>query len=416
MTTLCLRPSKKNGAEFQTAFLTHKRGSRYNLILSAKPTPLSDGQRHSSISDPPSIPGGDSRQYRPVTTHHKKETAMITPQQAIERLISNNELFYDEMTDLMRQIMSGQVPPEQIAAILTGLRIKVETVSEITAAAAVMREFATPVPVADKNGLVDIVGTGGDGAKTFNISTTAMFVAAASGAKVAKHGGRSVSSSSGAADVVEQMGAKTDLSPEQVARTIEETGIGFMFAPNHHSAMRYVAPVRRSLGFRSIFNILGPLTNPAGAPNQLLGVFHKDLCGILSRVLQQLGSQHVLVVCGSDGLDEITLTGETYVAELKDGTIREYTISPEQFGLPLRRNLDEIKVADSRESLSMMNAVLAGEAGAARDIVLLNAAAALYAGNVVSSLTEGMAAAREAIDSGRAKVKQEEFIAATLKG
>ena len=341
---------------------------------------------------------------------------MITPQQAIERLISNNELFYDEMTDLMRQIMSGQVPPEQIAAILTGLRIKVETVSEITAAAAVMREFATLVPVADKSGLVDIVGTGGDGAKTFNISTTAMFVAAAAGAKVAKHGGRSVSSSSGAADVVEQMGAKTDLSPEQVARTIEETGIGFMFAPNHHSAMRYVAPVRRSLGFRSIFNILGPLTNPAGAPNQLLGVFHKDLCGILSRVLQQLGSQHVLVVCGSDGLDEITLTGETYVAELKDGTIREYTISPEQFGLPLQRNLDEIKVADSRESLSMMNAVLAGEAGAARDIVLLNAAAALYAGNVVSSLSEGMAAAREAIDSGRAKAKQEEFIAATLKG
>ena len=341
---------------------------------------------------------------------------MITPQQAIERLISNNELFYDEMTDLMRQIMSGQVPPEQIAAILTGLRIKVETVSEITAAAAVMREFATPVPVADKNGLVDIGGTGGDGAKTFNISTTAMFVVAAAGAKVAKHGGRSVSSSSGAADVVEQMGAKTDLSPEQVARTIKETGIGFMFAPNHHSAMRYVAPVRRSLGFRSIFNILGPLTNPAGAPNQLLGVFHKDLCGILSRVLQQLGSQHVLVVCGSDGLDEITLTGETYVAELKDGTIREYTISPEQFGLPLRRNLDEIKVADSRESLSMMNAMLAGEAGAARDIVLLNAAAALYAGNVVSSLSEGMAAAREAIDSGRAKAKQEEFIAATLKG
>ena len=341
---------------------------------------------------------------------------MITPQQAIERLISNNELFYDEMTDLMRQIMSGQVPPEQIAAILTGLRIKVETVSEITAAAAVMREFATPVPVADKNRLVDIVGTGGDGAKTFNISTTAMFVAAAAGAKVAKHGGRSVSSSSGAADVVEQMGAKTDLSPEQVARTIEETGIGFMFAPNHHSAMRYVAPVRRSLGFRSIFNILGPLTNPAGAPNQLLGVFHKDLCGILSRVLQQLGSQHVLVVCGADSLDEITLTGETYVAELKDGTIREYTISPEQFGLPLRRNLDEIKVADSRESLSMMNAVLAGEAGVARYIVLLNAAAALYAGNVASSLTEGMAAAREAIDSGRAKAKQEEFIAATLKG
>ena len=341
---------------------------------------------------------------------------MITPQQALLRLIDNNELFYDEMQDLMRQIMRGEVLPEQIAGILVGLRIKVETVSEIAAAASVMREFAVKVPVAPLPHLVDIVGTGGDGAKTFNISTTAMFVAAAAGAKVAKHGGRSVSSSSGAADVVEQMGARTDLSPEQVARTIKETGIGFMFAPNHHSAMRYVAPVRRSLGFRSIFNILGPLTNPAGAPNQLLGVFHKDLCGILSRVLQQLGSQHVLVVCGSDGLDEITLTGETYVAELKDGTIREYTISPEQFGLPLRRNLDEIKVADSQESLSMMNAVLAGEAGAARDIVLLNAAAALYAGNVASSLTEGMAAAREAIDSGRAKAKQEEFIAATLKG
>ena len=227
---------------------------------------------------------------------------MITPQQAIERLISNNELFYDEMTDLMRQIMSGQVPPEQIAAILVGLRIKVETVSEISAAAAVMREFALKVPVQSEN-LVDIVGTGGDGAKTFNISTTAMFVAAAAGAQVAKHGGRSVSSSSGAADVMEQMGANLNLSPEQVAQSIEQTGIGFMFAPNHHSAMRYVAPVRRSLGFRSIFNILGPLTNPAGAPNQLLGVFHTDLCGILSRVLQQLGSKHVLVVCGSDGLD-----------------------------------------------------------------------------------------------------------------
>ena len=256
----------------------------------------------------------------------------------------------------------------------------------------------------------------GDGARNLNISSTAMFVAAAAGAQVAKHGSRSVSSSSGAADVLERLGVPMTLSPEQAAQSIERCGIGFMFAPNHHSAMRYVAPVRRSLGFRSIFNILGPLTNPAGAPNQLLGVFHKDLCGILSRVLQQLGSQHVLVVCGSDGLDEITLTGETYVAELKDGTIREYTISPEQFGLPLRRNLDEIKVADSRESLSMMNAVLAGEAGAARDIVLLNAAAALYAGNVASSLTEGMASAREAIDSGRAKAKQEEFIAATLKG
>ena len=309
---------------------------------------------------------------------------MITPQQAIERLISNNELFYDEMTDLMRQIMSGQVPPEQIAAILTGLRIKVETVSEITAAASVMREFATKVPLENADDLVDIVGTGGDGAKTFNISTTSMFVAAAAGAKVAKHGGRSVSSSSGAADVMEQMGANLNLNPEQVAQSIQQTGIGFMFAPNHHSAMRYVAPVRRSLGFRSIFNILGPLTNPAGAANQLLGVFHIDLCGILSRVLQQLGSKHVLVVCGEGGLDEITLTGKTRV--------------------------DEIKVENAQESLQKMNEVLDGKAGAARDIVVLNAAAALYAGNVVASLADGVKAAQEAIDSGKAKAKKDEFI------
>lgn len=335
---------------------------------------------------------------------------MITPQQAIERLISNNELFYDEMTDLMRQIMSGQVPPEQIAAILVGLRIKVETVSEISAAAAVMREFALKVPAQSEH-LVDIVGTGGDGAKTFNISTTAMFVAAAAGAQVAKHGGRSVSSSSGAADVMEQMGANLNLSPEQVAQSIKQTGIGFMFAPNHHSAMRYVAPVRRSLGFRSIFNILGPLTNPAGAPNQLLGVFHTDLCGILSRVLQQLGSKHVLVVCGSDGLDEITLTGTTRVAELKDGRIHEYDLNPADYGIEIRRNLDEITVANSAESLQKMNEVLSGQHGAARDIVLLNAAAALYAGNTVPDFAAGIEAARAAIDSGKALAKKEEFLA-----
>ena len=338
---------------------------------------------------------------------------MITPQQAIARLIDNNELFYDEMTDLMRQIMTGKVPSEQLAAILTGLRIKVETVSEITAAAAVMREFATPVPVNHKVNLVDIVGTGGDGAKTFNISSTAMFVAAAAGAKVAKHGGRSVSSSSGAADVMEQMGADLTLSPEQVGQCIDDVGIGFMFAQNHHSAMRYVAPVRRSLGFRSIFNILGPLTNPAGTPNQLLGVFHIDLCGILSRVLQQLGSQHVLVVHGSDGLDEITITGNTRVAELTNGTIQEYDISPEQFGLPVYPNLEAIQVNNSEESLLIMQAVLAGKKGAARDIVLLNAAACLYAGNVVSSLADGVEAAIIAIDSGAAQVKQQQFIQAT---
>ncbi len=336
---------------------------------------------------------------------------MITPQQAIERLISNNELFYDEMTDLMRQIMSGQVAPEQIAAIMTGLRIKVETVSEITAAAAVMREFAAKVPVKNAEGLVDVVGTGGDGAKTFNISTAAMFVAAAAGAKVAKHGGRSVSSSSGAADVLEQMGANLALTPGQIAQSIEETGIGFMFAQNHHSAMRHVAPVRRALGFRSIFNILGPLTNPAGAPNQVLGVFHPDLCGILSRVLRQLGSRHVLVVCGADGLDEITLTGSTRVAELKDGAIREYELNPADSGIETRRSLDDIKVSGSVESLQKIKEVLDGQHGAARDIVLLNAAATLYAGNVVPDMAEGVAAARAAVDSGRARAKLAEFLA-----
>ncbi|MDO4642036.1 MAG: anthranilate phosphoribosyltransferase [Neisseria sp.] len=340
---------------------------------------------------------------------------MITPQQAIARLIDNNELFYDEMSDLMRQIMSGQVAPEQIAAILVGLRIKVETVSEISAAATVMREFAIPAPVKTRDNLVDIVGTGGDGAKTFNISSTTMFVAAAAGVKVAKHGNRSVSSSSGAADVMEQMGVALQLTPEQVGRCIDETGMGFMFAPSHHQAMRHVAPVRRSLGIRTIFNVLGPLTNPAGAPNQLLGVFHIDLCGILSRVLQQLGSKHVLVICGSDGLDEITLTGSTRVAELKNNKITEYDISPEQFGIAPRAHLNEIRVENSLQSLNMMNAVLVGEKGAPRDIVLLNAAAAIYTGGLADSLEEGFARAEEAIDSGKAKAKQQELIAYTQK-
>ena len=342
---------------------------------------------------------------------------MITPQQALTRLIDNNELFYDEMTDLMRQIMRGEVLPEQIAAILTGLRIKVETVSEIAAAASVMREFSSKVATPHAGELVDIVGTGGDGAKTFNISTTAMFVAAAAGAKVAKHGGRSVSSSSGAADVLEAMGANLQQSPEQVAQSIAQCGIGFMFAPNHHAAMRYVAPVRKALGFRTIFNILGPLTNPAGAANQLLGVFHIDLCGILSRVLQQLGSRHVLVVHGSDGLDEITVSGCTRIAELKDGAVREYDIHPEEFGLPVYADLSSLKVENAADSLAMMNAVLRGEArGAARDIVLLNAAACLYAGNVAGSLAEGLARACEALDSGKAAAKQAEVVAQSQAG
>lgn len=335
---------------------------------------------------------------------------MITPQQALLRLISNNELFYDEMTDLMRQIMRGEVLPEQIAALLTGLRIKVETVSEIAAAANVMREFSTKVPVVNKGNLVDIVGTGGDGAKTFNISTTAMFAAAAAGAMVAKHGGRSVSSSSGAADVMEEMGIPLTLKPHQIADSMTQCGIGFMFAPNHHAAMRHVAPVRKALGFRTIFNILGPLTNPAGAENQLLGVFHIDLCGILSRVLQQLGSKHVLVVYGSDGLDEITITGITRVSELKDGVIFEYDISPEDFGLPVYKNLDDLQVNNATQSLLMMNAVLSGQRGAARDIVVMNAAAALYAAGVSDNLQNGALLAAEMLDNGAAKAKQLEFI------
>lgn len=338
---------------------------------------------------------------------------MITPQQALNRLLDNNELFYDEMTDLMRQIMQGEVAPEIIAAILIGLRIKVESVSEIAAAASVMREFASKVPLQDRSHLVDIVGTGGDNAHTFNISTTSMFVVAAAGAKVAKHGGRSVSSSSGSADIIEAMGASLELTPEHVGQCINQLGVGFMYAPNHHNSMRYVAPVRRALGVRTVFNILGPLTNPAGASNQVLGVFHLDLVGILSRVLQQMGSKHVLVVHGSDGLDEITLTGTTRVAELKNGTIMEYDIHPTQFDMAVIEDLKPLQVSNSVESLNIMNAVLNGEKGPCRDIVVLNAAAAIYASDVVSSLEEGVDAAISAIDSGKARNKQQQFIRTT---
>lgn len=336
---------------------------------------------------------------------------MISTTEALNRLIDKNELFYDEMTDLMRRIMRGEIAPEVISAILIGLRIKVETVSEITAAANVMREFAVKVPVQNKSNLVDIVGTGGDNAHTFNISTTSMFVAAAMGARVAKHGGRSVSSKSGAADVVEYMGAPIDLSAEKVAQSIEQIGLGFMFAPNHHVAMKYVAPVRRALGVRTIFNILGPLTNPADAPNQLLGVFHADLVGICSRVSQQMGMQHMMVVNGKDGLDEITIGAPTLVAELKDGWVKEYEICPEDFGLQRSESLKAIQVDSAQSSLKMMNSVLAGDQGHHRDIVLLNAAATLYCGNVVSSLADGVQAAIEGIDSGKAKAKQNEYIA-----
>ncbi|EEG08565.1 anthranilate phosphoribosyltransferase [Pseudogulbenkiania ferrooxidans] len=334
---------------------------------------------------------------------------MITPQAALNRLIDGNELFYDEMLDLMRQIMRGEVSPAQLAAILVGLRVKVESVLEIAAAATVMREFATHVPVAQREHLVDTCGTGGDKSHTFNISTTSAFVAAAAGARVAKHGGRSVSSSSGSADVLEALGVNLALSAEQVGRCIDEIGVGFMFAPNHHSAMKYVAPVRKELGVRTIFNILGPLTNPAGADNQLMGVFHPDLVGIQARVLKQLGSRHVMIVHGCDGLDELTLSGPSMVAELKDGEISEYRLDPRDFGLELCE-LNQLRAESAEASKNILLAVLTGQSGPARDIVLLNAGAAIYTANVTDTLAAGIAKAREMIDSGAARAKLEQLV------
>jgi anthranilate phosphoribosyltransferase len=296
------------------------------------------------------------------------------------------------------------------AALITGLRVKKETIGEITAAAQVMREFSTKVHVPDPTHLVDIVGTGGDGAHTFNISTCAMFVAAAAGAKTAKHGGRSVSSKSGSADVVEALGGNIHLSPEQIARSIEEVGIGFMFAPNHHPAMKNVAPVRKELGVRTIFNILGPLTNPASAPNILMGVFHSDLVGIQVRALQRLGAEHAVVVYGRDGMDEISLGAATLVGELRNGQITEYEIHPEDFGLTMASNR-ALRVDTPEQSMAMLRGVLDNEASAARDIVMINAGAALYAANVASSIADGLARARVAIESGAAKAKLAQFVA-----
>ncbi|MEY4763796.1 MAG: anthranilate phosphoribosyltransferase [Pseudomonadota bacterium] len=340
--------------------------------------------------------------------------SQITDQQALQRVIEHREIFHDEMLGLMRRIMSGEMSPVVMAALVTGLRVKKETVGELSAAAQVMREFATPVLVADDTHLVDLCGTGGDGAHTFNISTTAMFVAAAAGARVAKHGGRSVSSSTGSADVLEALGAAINLSPDQVAACLHETGVGFMFAPNHHGAMKHAAPVRKELGVRTMFNILGPLTNPAGARNQLMGVFHPDLVGIQARVLQRLGSQHVLVVHGCDGLDEITLAGDTLVAELKDGEVREYRVNPAQFGLG-EHDGSMLKANNREMSVAIVQRVMDNEPGPARDIVVLNAGAALYAANVATSLAEGVERAREALASGAAAQKLGAFIAASRR-
>ncbi len=336
----------------------------------------------------------------------------ITPQEALQRVIEHREIFHDEMLHLMRLIMGGEMTPVMMAALITGLRVKKETIGEITAAAQVMREFSTKVHVADTRHLVDIVGTGGDGSHTFNISTCAMFVAAAAGAKTAKHGGRSVSSKSGSADVIEALGASINLSPERIAASVAQTGIGFMFAANHHPAMKNVAPVRKELGVRTLFNILGPLTNPAGAPNILMGVFHPDLVGIQVRALQRLGAEHALVVYGRDGMDEVSLGAATLVGELKGGEIREYEIHPEDFGMAMASNR-ALRVETPEESVAMLRGVLDGQPGAARDIVLLNAGAALYAANVAGSIGDGIALARKALDTGAAKAKLAQFIAFT---
>ena len=334
---------------------------------------------------------------------------MLTPQEALQRTIEHREIFYDEMLDLMRQIMRGEISPQMTAAILTGLRVKKETIGEITAAAQVMREMSTRIEVADNANFVDIVGTGGDGAGTFNISTAAMFIIAAAGAKVAKHGGRGVSSKSGSADVLEALGVNLNLAPAQIAACLATTGIGFMFAPNHHVAMKNVAPVRKEMGVRTLFNILGPLTNPAGAPNSLLGVFHPDLVGILVRVMERLGAQHVLVVHGKDGMDEISLGAATLVGELKDGKVREYEIHPEDFGLQMVSNRS-LRVDGVDASKEILLAVLDGAAGAAREIVLFNAGAALYAASVAESIGAGVTLAREALTSGAARAKLDEFV------
>jgi anthranilate phosphoribosyltransferase len=333
----------------------------------------------------------------------------ITDLEALTRVIEHREIFHDEMLDLMRRIMRGEMSPVMMAAIIIGLRVKKETIGEITAAAQVMRELATKVTVKDPANLVDVVGTGGDGAHTFNISTAAAFVCAAAGARVAKHGNRAVSSKCGSADVMEALGVNIGLTPEQVGRCIDEVGVGFMFAPSHHAAMKHAAPVRRELGVRTIFNLLGPLTNPAMAPTQLMGVFHPDLVGIQVRVLQRLGSRHAMAVYGMEGLDEISISGQTAVGELKDGKVQEYTVHPERFGLPVH-DPRTLRVSTVEESRAMLIGALEAKAGPQRDIVALNAGAAIYVADRVPTFEEGVELAFETIKSGAARAKLDEFV------
>ena len=307
---------------------------------------------------------------------------------ALTSLIEKRDFSHGEMLSVMQQILRGELTPVQIAGILIALRAKGETVTEISAATQVMRELSTKVPLSGEANLVDTCGTGGDGAHTFNISTASALVAAAAGAKVAKHGGRSVSSTCGSADVLEALGVNVNLTPDQVAHSVRAIGVGFMFAPNHHSAMKHAAPVRRELGVRTLFNLLGPLTNPAGAQNQVMGVFHRDLVPKLAQVLQQLGSRHVLVVHAADGLDEISLSGDTYVAELRDGKITEYTLNPQQFGLDVC-SAEQLAVHNIDAAQALLRQALSPHMSAARAIVALNAGAAIYVAGIAVSLAEG---------------------------
>ena len=338
----------------------------------------------------------------------------MTPQEALHRIIAHQNLKHDEMVSLMRQIMQGEISPVLMAGIIIGLRVKNETIEEIAAAAKVMRELAMSVEVPEQTHLVDTCGTGGDAAHTFNISTASAFVAAAAGARVAKHGGRSVSSKSGSADVLEALGVNLNQTPQQVARSIQDIGVGFMFAPHYHAAMKHAAPVRRELGIKTLFNILGPLTNPAHAKRQVLGVFNAELVETLAHVLQQLGSQHVLIVHGKDGLDEISISGETHVGELKNGKVTTYTIRPEDFHLKTAA-IEAIQVTDSEQAKEMLMSVLQNIPGPARDIVLLNAGAAIYAAGLAGTLDDGVNAAREAIENGAALKKLQQLVEFTQK-
>ncbi|RDH83260.1 MAG: anthranilate phosphoribosyltransferase [endosymbiont of Escarpia spicata] len=333
-------------------------------------------------------------------------------QKAINKVLARQDLDSDEMTGVMRTIMTGGATPAQIGGFLIGLRMKGETVTEIAAAASVMRELASGVSVGDLPNTVDIVGTGGDASGTFNVSTASMFVAAAAGCHVAKHGNRSVSSKSGSADALEAAGIRLDLTPGQVEQCVREVGVGFMFAPGHHSAMKHAIGPRKEMGVRTVFNVLGPLTNPAGVPNQLLGVFSEELLQPLAEVLQKLGSRHVMVVHSRDGLDEISIGDATDVAELKEGQIRRYTIQPEEFGIS-RTAISEITVEDAAQSLDVIRGVLEDRPGPARDIVQLNAGAAIYTAGLADTLMDGINMADQAIASGEARSRLDKLVILT---